>query len=187
MSDLNNVINAGKKKKTAPKFDNFLEAFKDTQTPQAANTTAPLDNNFNFEEFLNQREAQIRREEQLRFESVRREEQIIFSREKESIKTEIETLRVQIQQLAKEQVNLMVEVDKTSFQVVANPGIYHKNFFERLLNLIKLAKKKVIESRTWLQLHNSRSQARSAYWQGVKKAGTSFMLSFDRTVATQAG
>ncbi|MFH0943127.1 MAG: DUF5660 family protein [Candidatus Beckwithbacteria bacterium] len=176
-----------KKKKSAPKYQNFLEAFKDIGTAKTASNQSSSDEFFNFEEFLNQQEQKIRNQERTRFEAIRREEQVIFSREQNQVKTQIETIQVQIKELVKEQVGLMEEIDKTAFQAVVNPGKYHQNFFERLLHLIKLARKKVVESRTWLQMHNHRSQCKSAYWQGVKKGGTSFMLSSDRTVATQSG
>lgn len=177
-----------KKQKSGPKHQNFLEAFKDSGAakPQAQ-PNQPSTEAFNFEEFLNQQERRIRQQERTRFESIRREEQIIFSREKNQIKVQIETIQTQIKSLAKDQVGLMEEVDQAAFQAVVNPGVYHQSFFERLLHLIKLARKKVAESRTWLQLQNHRSQARTGYWQSVKTSGTSFMLSGERTVSTQAG
>jgi len=177
-----------KKQKSGPKHQNFLEAFKDSgitkAQPQSNQASAEA---FNFEEFLNQQEKRIRQQERGRFESIRREEQIIFSREKNQIKVQIETIQTQIKELAKEQVGLMEEVDQAAFQAIVNPGVYHQSFFERLLHLIKLARKKVVESRTWLQLQNHRSQKQAGYWQKVKTSGTSFMLSGERTVSTQAG
>lgn len=179
---------AAKKKKTGPKYLNFLEAFKDNHPtkpqlqPHQANTEA-----FNFEEFLNQQEKRIRQQERSRFETIRREEQIIFSREKNQIKVQIETIQTQIKAMAKDQVGLMEEIDQAAFQAIVNPGVYHQNFFERLLHLIKLARKKVAESRTWLQLQNHRSQKQAGYWQKVKTSGTNFMLSGERTVSTQSG
>jgi len=179
---------SGKKRKSGPKHQNFLEAFKDSgAAKRPIQPNQPTAEAFNFEEFLNQQEKRIRQQERSRFEFIRREEQIIFSREKNQIKVQIETIQTQIKELAKDQVGLMEEVDKAAFQAVVNPGVYHQNFFERLLHLIRLARKKVAESRTWLQLQNHRSQKRTGYWQSVKKSGTSFMLSGERTVATQAG
>ena len=121
------------------------------------------------------------------FETVRREEKIIFSREKQQIKLQIESIQNQIKQLTQEQVGLIKEIEQTSFQAVVNPGIYHQNFFERLFKLISLARKKIAESRTWLQMHNHRAKQCQGYWSGVKKSGTSFMLSGERTVSTQTG
>ena len=175
-----------KKKTKAPKFQNFIEAFKDNQGG-GSRPTDRVNNDFDFEAFLQQRENRIRQQERARMESIRHEEQVIFSREKQQVKTQIETLQVEIKAMAKDQADLMVEVDKTAFQAVVNPGVYHQNFFERLLQLIKLARKKISESRTWMQLQSHRNQKRQGYWAGVKKSGTSFMLSGERTVSTQSG
>src|SRR3989304_6811404 len=101
-----------KKKKNAPKFDNFVEAFKNSGTAVKPAKSSP--DTFNFEEFLNQQESRIRRQEQVRFEAVKREEQVIFSREKQQEKLEIETLQLEIKKLAKEVGEVMVEAEKTS-------------------------------------------------------------------------
>lgn len=176
-------INQPAKKKNPPKFDNFLEAFKDN-SPGAA---ASKPDSFDFESFLGQQEARIRRQERQRFEQVRRDEQVIYSSEKQQEKLEIESLQIKIKQLAKEVGGVMVEAEKTAFQMVVSPGRYHKNFFKRLISLLEIARKSVHDSRTCLQLTNVRNQAKSIYWNSVKKSGTSFLLSSDRTVATQAG
>lgn len=171
-----------KKKKSLPKFDdNFLEAFRDT------GSTAKTDKPFDFESFLSQQENRIRQQERVRFEQIQHEVQVVYSREHQQERLEIETLQNKLKELAKEVGGAMAEAEKTAFQLVVSPGVYHKNFFKRLIALFLLAKKSVHSGRACLALHNGRQQAKSAYWSGVKKAGTSFMLSSDRTVATQAG
>ncbi|MBU1084974.1 MAG: DUF5660 family protein [Candidatus Beckwithbacteria bacterium] len=198
------------KKPKGPQYKNFIEAFKDigksTVKSFAKDVVAgtaknavdiftkgqPIDNsnpedNFKFEEYLNQQEQKIRNQERQRFEAIRREEKIIFSREDHQTKVQIENLQVQVKQLASEQVGLMKELDQASFQAVVNPGVYHQNFFERLLHLIKLAKKNIVNSRTWLSLHNYRAKKQTGYWSQFKKSGTSFMLSGERSTATQTG
>lgn len=177
-----------KKKPALPKFDNFLEAFKDTRSAGKPASARPADGSgFDFESFLKAQEQNIRRQERQRFEQIRRDEQVVFSRERQQEKLEIESLQIEINKIAKEVPELMVEAKKTAFQIVVSPGVYHKNFFIRLLSLLQTARKKIVEGKHCLQLFNGRQQSRSAYWGGVNKGGTSFMLSSDRTVATQAG
>ena len=182
-------LDTNKKKKIPPKFENFIEAFKDTGAGKADKVVnqAAESGAFDFESFLNQQEARVRQQERQRFDQIRHEEQIIFSRQKQETKLEIETLQVEIKKLAKEVGGVMVEAEKTAFAAVINPGSYHKNFFKRLLSLLQFARKKISEGKNCLMLFNHRQESRSAYWTGVKKGGTSFMLSSDRTVATQAG
>jgi uncharacterized lipoprotein YehR (DUF1307 family) len=191
MSKLDPFDTSSKKKKPAQRFENFIEAFKDTRattkTDKVVNQADTAGNNFNFESFLNQQEQKIRQQERMRFDQMRHEEQVIYSREREQEKLEVESIKIEIKKLAKEIGGAMVEVEKTAFQIVVSPGVYHKNFFKRLLSLLQLARKKISEGRNCLAIQNYRAQCRSAYWNGVKKGGTSFMLSSDRTVATQAG
>ncbi|MCG2691259.1 DUF5660 domain-containing protein, partial [Microgenomates group bacterium] len=117
---------SGKKRKSGPKHQNFLEAFKDSGAAKpTAQPNQPTTEAFNFEEFLNQQEKRVRQQERSRFESIKREEQIIFSREKNQIKVQIETIQTQIKEMTKDQVGLMEEVDKAAFQAMVNPGVYH--------------------------------------------------------------
>jgi len=201
MNQLDPFNQTKNKKKTGPKYQNFIEAFKDigssigkavTQdlikgTDQTQPNAPASQEDFNFENYLNQQERKIRAQERTHFESIRREEKIIYSREQQQVKIQIETLQTQIKELGQEQIGLIKEVQQASFQAVVNPGVYHENFFERLLHLIKIAKKKIAESRTWLHLCNHRAQKRGYYWQNVKKSGTKFLLSHERYMATQAG
>lgn len=175
-------------KKSQPKFQNFLEAFKDANsgTKPAAKADQSQEN-FDFESFLNQQEARVRQQERNRFDQIRHEEQVIYSRDQQQEKLEIQSLQIEIKKLAKEVGGVMIEAEKTAFQMVVSPGKYHKNFFKRLISLLEIARKSVHEGRTCLQITNVRNQAKSMYWNSVKKSGTSFMLSSDRTVATQAG
>jgi len=183
------TFDQSKKKKSLPKFDNFLEAFKDTSASAKApaGKAAMADKPFDFESFLNQQENRVRQQERQRFEQTQHEVQVVYSSKRQQEKLEIESLQIKIKQLAKEVGGIMVEAEKTAFQMVVSPGVYHKNFFKRLISLLEIARRSVHDSRTCLQLTNLRNQAKSIYWSSVKKSGTSFMLSSDRTVATQAG
>ncbi len=194
------------KKKTTPQYKNFIEAFKDIGkntvktftkdviggtakntvdilTKGQVSTETPKED-FDFEQYLKTQEKQIKQQERTRYESIRREERVIYNRQQEQTKVEIEAIQTQVQQMAKEHAGLMGEIDKAASQAVVNPGVYHSNFFARLGQLIKLARKKIADSRSWLSLHNHRAKKQSHFWNQVSKSGTSFMLSGERTAAT---
>src|SRR3972149_8766209 len=124
-------LDTSKKKKALPKFETFIEAFKDTGSgkPDKVAKPTPQSQAFDFESFLNQQEARIRNQERQRFDQIRHEEQVIFSRQNQETKLEIETLPGEIKKLAKEVGGVMIEAEKTSFQAIINPGVYHKTFF----------------------------------------------------------
>lgn len=145
---------------------------------------------FNFAEFLRSRENQIRQQERLISQQQRGVETLVFHRKEEQAKKEIEVIKTEIKKLVIETGDIATELQEAEKAVATTTvaaGIYHLNFFERVRRLIKLARKRICESKSWLQLFNSRSQDKSYYWAQVQKSGTKYMLSHERYMATQAG
>lgn len=66
------------------------------------------------------------------------------------------------------------------------PGKYHLHFLEWLLSIIRQARLKVDESKSWLATAYQK-RAKKQYWAMFKKHGTSFGLSSERVVSTQTG
>jgi hypothetical protein len=168
------------KTKVSPKLQNLIEAFKNSSDKKSRPS-------FDLQEALRLQEQKIRQQERTRFEAVRREEKTIFSREQQEVKLQIESLQAQIKQLAKDQIGLMKEAEKASFQAVVNPGVYHKNFFERLVHFLNLIRQSIADAKSWLDLANHRAKKRRNYWTQFKQSGTKFSLSQERYMATQAG
>ena len=71
-------------------------------------------------------------------------------------------------------------------QRIERPGEYHVTFFQWMLSLIKAARQKIEDSSAWLSVMKSKKSQRQ-YWNMFKKHGTTFGLSNERVVATQAG
>jgi hypothetical protein len=102
------------------------------------------------------------------------------------IKQKIEAVRQELVALSASVKKLNTEIDKAVNEIPINPGVYHLNFLERLKSIIKMMRENIDNGQTWLQSFNSRKQKRQ-YWGMYKKHGTSFGLSNERTLATQAG
>jgi hypothetical protein len=102
------------------------------------------------------------------------------------LKQQIDAVRSDIKAIASSLKSLDTEIQKTITEVPVNPGIYHKNFFERLRSILKALREQIDDSRSWLSLTSSRKQKKQ-YWGMYKKHGTQFGLSSERTMATQAG
>ncbi|MFC1653514.1 DUF5660 family protein [Patescibacteria group bacterium] len=111
----------------------------------------------------------------------------IFNREQEEIKKAIKEIQEELKKLAKELAGIGSDIDKVVHQEIVNPGTYHLNFFEALRRYLVQLRKKASESGNWLDISQQRKQSQNKYWGGVKKSGTKFMLSSERTMATQAG
>ncbi|OGG15451.1 hypothetical protein A2875_04150 [Candidatus Gottesmanbacteria bacterium RIFCSPHIGHO2_01_FULL_46_14] len=121
---------------------------------------------------------QIRRQEILRPPMVRVEET--------NLKPQIEAIREQLKMLAVSLKSLSQDVQKAVNEVPVQPGIYHLNFMERLKSILTVLREQIEDSRSWLALSTNRKKQKG-YWGMFKKHGTSFGLSSERSIATQAG
>lgn len=108
------------------------------------------------------------------------------AKEEPRLKEQIEAVRIELKALAASIKSLDSEIEKAVMDVPVAPGVYHKNFFERLRSVLKLLREQVEDSRTWLALYSNKKQ-KKGYWGMYKKHGTTFGLSHERTLATQAG
>lgn len=106
--------------------------------------------------------------------------------EEPNLKQEIEAVRQELKALAASIKSLNTDIQRTITEVPVDPGIYHKNFFERLRGVLQILREQIEDSRSWLSLQGNRKQ-KKGYWGMYKKHGTTFGLSNERSLATQAG
>jgi hypothetical protein len=112
--------------------------------------------------------------------------QTVRRSEDTEVKQKIEGIRAELKALSRSIKNLRQEISKTVMDTPVDPGIYHLNFFEHLRTYLQAMKEQVDDSRTWLMACNNR-KAKKGYWGMMKKHGTSFGLSNERSIATSAG
>lgn len=168
---------------TAKQVGDTLLNTNQSKTPNQENPDP-----FNFAEYLHSSEKSIRSQDRVKYE-YERQETVIFNRRQEEVNHKIDQIRVELKRLAKEIVYLDQSTQAVIAQEIKNPGTYHLNFFEKLLSFLQYMRKRVVESRHWASLQNQRSATKSYYWQmsNKKVGGTKFMLSQERTLATQTG
>jgi hypothetical protein len=106
--------------------------------------------------------------------------------EEQGIKEQIEAVRAELKALAASIKNLNQDIQKAVVEVPVDPGIYHLNFFDRLRTILKLMREQIDDSRAWLGMSANRKK-KMGYWGMFKKHGTTFGLSHERNLATQAG
>lgn len=103
------------------------------------------------------------------------------------VEQKIEHILCELKLLAKSVEKVNIEAAKIAMeQPPVKGGVYHANFFEWILKMIKMARAKVDESNLWLQQFRSRNKQKG-YWQMFKKHGTGFALSSERSVASSIG
>lgn len=110
---------------------------------------------------------------------------ILYSKEQIVTQKKVNELLDALKSLSKASSSLSIETQSILVtDKIVNPGVYHVNFLEFLIKIIKDATKKINESRFWLEAVKSKKKKRS-YWSMFGKHGSSFSLSGERTVSTQ--
>ncbi|MEK7141505.1 MAG: DUF5660 family protein [Patescibacteria group bacterium] len=111
---------------------------------------------------------------------------IVDQREEAGMKQKLDSVRMELKALASSIKNLNSQIERAIEDIPANPGIYHVNFLERLRGVIRTLRENIEDSGSWLALWSGRKQKKK-YWGMYKKHGTTFGLSSERNVSTQAG
>lgn len=111
---------------------------------------------------------------------------IAVHREEVGIKEKLDTIRGELKNLAASIKQLNSQIERAIEDIPAHPGIYHVNFLERLRGVIRTIRENIEDSGSWLALWSGRKQKKK-YWGMYKKHGTTFGLSSERNVSTQAG
>ncbi len=123
------------------------------------------------------------------FIEVKKPENVLFTAQEASVAREVEAVRQELKKTIAELKELntaVVEVEKAVAQAPVKAGQYHVSFFARLRAIIKLFRQQVSESRVWLEASFAKKKKRG-YWSMFKKHGTTFGMSSERVIATQAG
>lgn len=94
---------------------------------------------------------------------------------------------IELKALGKSSKELKAQVEiLTIEQTPEEVGIYHTSFVEKLLLTLREARESVDDGIAWFKALRTKNASRQ-YGAMAKKGGTSFTLSNERTVATQAG
>lgn len=115
-------------------------------------------------------------------------ERKVRTQDEHETKVRIQEIMFEIKKLTKSSKELAIEfkdIEKMEY-VPQNAGKYHANFVEWVLSMVRSARERVDNAISWTNTLKSKRSQRT-YWNMFKKHGTSFGLSGERVVATQAG
>ncbi|MBP8590855.1 hypothetical protein KBI33_00070 [Candidatus Shapirobacteria bacterium] len=105
----------------------------------------------------------------------------------EALKREI---KEEVEKIKETCTGLSQELDNTAAQENLLPTPPSRNLFsflENLLKTLRALREKIEDSQVWLAASAQRQSRRNFFWGQVKKSGSKFLLSSDRTPATQTG
>lgn len=114
-------------------------------------------------------------------------EKKINAENEQQTKVRIQEIMFEIKKLTSSSKELQIQFKEVTMeQVPQGAGKYHTAFMEWVLSLIRSARERVDSAVSWTSIMKSKKGQRQ-YWSLFKKHGTSFGLSGERVVATQAG
>ena len=129
----------------------------------------------------------FRRPERQSYQSPFSQEQMAMLQQKETeVARKIEEIRLELKALISTLRSVDREVQKAVNEETVDAGLYHLNFLDRLKTLLKLMRKSLADSSSWLAIMRSRKREKR-YWNQYKRKGTTFGLSHERVVSTQVG
>jgi len=150
-------------------------------------TNSNRSNNRNSEKGPNDVEAQIRQEALALQRHREVTETKIFDRKEKETKEQIEAIQDELKLLIKELAGMDKELENAIEAEIVNPGTYHISFFQKLRRFLIDLRKRVSDSSSWLEASSYRKSSQRGYWGNVAKSGSKYMMSQERTLATQAG
>lgn len=109
-----------------------------------------------------------------------------ISKDTAETKQKIECIRKELKALAESVKSLNQDIQKSILEAPVAPGVYHMNFYDQLRVYLQALRLQIEDSRTWLSAAAGKKK-KQGYWGKVKKHGTTFGLSGERTAATSAG
>ena len=122
------------------------------------------------------------------YESIAKFSENASSRENVHESRKIQQVMAEIRKLASSTKSLQVEFGLiTVEEPPINPGEYYVNFFEWMLIMLKQARQKVEDSKSWLETVQGKKKKKAGYWDKAKKHGTTFSQSNERFAATSTG
>lgn len=108
-----------------------------------------------------------------------RQQESLVAQKIEEIRIELKSLIATMKMVDKE---MALAVDEK----IVDPGLYHLTFLDRLKTMLKVMRKNMQDSASWLSVMRSRKKERK-YWSMYKKKGTEWGLNNERSLATQTG
>lgn len=139
-------------------------------------------------DILSGREEQTEKaKKQITFEKrILNEEKSVFQEKGQALRVELQAIMQEIQKVA-EGTNALAEATRAAtVSAPVEPGIYHINFFQNILEFLQSFRKKINLAATWLTSTNKRAEKKN-FWAQYNKKGTSFLLNPESYSQRSAG
>lgn len=109
------------------------------------------------------------------------------TRQTQELKLQLQAIQEKTIQIAGELTELSQEVKIATIQNVVEPGVYHLNFFQKIMSFLEKFKKNISQANLWLASANKKAQKRRTFWGQVSKGGAQRLLSSEDYSQRSAG
>jgi hypothetical protein len=103
-----------------------------------------------------------------------------------ALRAELNAIMQEVQKVAESTQSLTEATQASMISAPVEPGIYHINFFESILEFLQSFRKKIDLAVTWMHSTNKRAEKKN-YWAQYHKKGTSFLLNPESYSQRSAG
>ena len=121
--------------------------------------------------------------------SLTQEQSIFVNHHTQEIKSEIDSLRLEIKKLVQSSQNLDLEIVQAVEQNIPQANEYQLSFLQRIKKLIVSFRQNVDESCLWLNSLNHKKSRKNAFWGNVKNkknGGEQYLFSSEHSVSRSA-
>ncbi len=115
-----------------------------------------------------------------------REERILVEKKTNELKIKLQQITDEIKVIAVTLPNTAEEIQTAQMQASVDPGIYHINFFDKILEFLKNFRKNISHANNWMVSANRRASKKN-YWGRLKTGGAKYMLSGEHYSQRSAG
>lgn len=124
-------------------------------------------------------------------QNIQKQEKEIFNSKQKAVETQVaklmQELAAEVNKLEQQTSELTSEIRHATVDMAPiRPGIYHLNFFNWVIGTLRDLRKRVNDSRLWLNMW-SQKKKQKGYWAMYKKYGNKFAMSDERGIATAGG
>lgn len=114
------------------------------------------------------------------------EEKRVSQEKSSELRLQLQTVMQEVKKVAESTQGLAEATKAAVISAPVEPGIYHINFFNNLLEFLQSFRKRIDLAATWLQSTNKRAEKKN-YWAQYRKKGTSFLLNPESYSQRSAG
>jgi len=137
--------------------------------------------------YSGEQETIIKERRQLQYLNKLKDEELQLVRERSNeVKIRLNNLQQELLVLTQSTGKLAEETQIAVMSAPVEPGVYHINFIEMLIEFVKSFRRQLSDAGVWMAGSNERAQKKN-YWSKFKKHKSKFLLAPDHYVTRSAG